>query len=532
MCGTAYLFGPSTPFPGYLALLPTLGCCLVLLFTHSEHPGRVYQGLSWLPLRYIGGISYSIYLWHWPIIEFFHELAGRSPDILEGIGIFAATIILSHLTKSLVEDKFRTRPCDPMTVSALPLIAVVGACLSCMIALHIAVHIMNSPAQIREFTLYPGAESLVQDARVPEAPIRPNFANALKDNPEIYARGCHLPRSETEPRLCRFNEGAPSKIFLIGDSHAASWQSTLKVLAFQYNFELVVTTKSACSPTVASSTSRSKVDTRCGMFSDRLLDILSREVPDLVILTQSERYSYDNSELPEILQGHKALLGELTELVPKVVVLRDVLFWPENPVDCAQRDRRCSVSEKRALTSPMPLFSTALEVEDVLAVDMTESFCRDGICPAVIGNILIWRDEHHFTQTYGRTIAPLLAKKLGSLLGSKQRSASGSTREEDRVLVVNLTCDATARTPSLRFSHIVEHTDGALFFTRGEEDKSGYEVWRGQLTPEGQMSIEGNYISGPGGLKPLHYEARLENGTFVGGGMRGGRHCQLSGGWR
>ncbi|HRP70831.1 MAG TPA: acyltransferase, partial [Turneriella sp.] len=94
-------------FPGYIALLPTVGAILLIL--GNQVRGAAGTLLGYQPLRYIGDISYAVYLWHWPLVV----LAKQAPEIQQlpswqqSGGIIVATLTLSVLTKYLVEDPFR-----------------------------------------------------------------------------------------------------------------------------------------------------------------------------------------------------------------------------------------------------------------------------------------------------------------------------------------------------------------------------------------------------------------------------------------
>ncbi len=108
LIATAYAtFNHDTIFPGALALVPTAGALCLIWAGEEGRTTRVGRLLSLPPLVWIGLISYSLYLWHWPIIAIHRFLTFRSPGLWEGVGLFAAMLALSALSWRFVEAPFR-----------------------------------------------------------------------------------------------------------------------------------------------------------------------------------------------------------------------------------------------------------------------------------------------------------------------------------------------------------------------------------------------------------------------------------------
>lgn len=102
-------FDESTPFPGYHAIPPVLGAVLILQ-AHGDHPGIVNRVLSTRPLVGIGLVSYSLYLWHWPIVAFAKYLSFRPFTVPEGVSIVLASLGISILSWKFIEQPFRVKP--------------------------------------------------------------------------------------------------------------------------------------------------------------------------------------------------------------------------------------------------------------------------------------------------------------------------------------------------------------------------------------------------------------------------------------
>jgi peptidoglycan/LPS O-acetylase OafA/YrhL len=105
ICAAGLVFTEGTPFPGTAALLPVLGAAiLVLASAHGRRsPTRL---LALRPMQHIGDTSYSIYLWHWPLIVLWPYVFGQ----VDALPILVVSILLASATKVLVEDAVRFRP--------------------------------------------------------------------------------------------------------------------------------------------------------------------------------------------------------------------------------------------------------------------------------------------------------------------------------------------------------------------------------------------------------------------------------------
>jgi len=105
-CSAIFLKDSAT-WPNLLALLPTLGAVLILLHGESDAK-RVNPLLAWGPVRMVGLISYSLYLWHWPALVFSTDyLCPDPPDLRHRLAAIFAAIALAFLTWRFIEQPFR-----------------------------------------------------------------------------------------------------------------------------------------------------------------------------------------------------------------------------------------------------------------------------------------------------------------------------------------------------------------------------------------------------------------------------------------
>ena len=198
----AALYGAATPFPGAAALLPCLGAILVI--AGGEGRGRMSSLLAARAPAWLGRISYSLYLWHWPVIALARY--GRGPDLPLGLraALLAATVALAGLSYATIERPFIARRALPSRRGLLA--AAAGATLA-VLAL----------GQTLDVT----GRGLLPFARLPPAVLA--LANGHFDRLEGE---CPVPEAagSVRPYPCRFGApGAPATLALWGNSYARMW---------------------------------------------------------------------------------------------------------------------------------------------------------------------------------------------------------------------------------------------------------------------------------------------------------------------
>lgn len=207
-------FGDTTPFPGFAALLPTIGCALIILAT-SNHATIVRQFLSFPALVAVGLISYSLYLWHWPLIVFSKIIFGAQAHNYM-FAALALTFVLSWVTYTFVETPFRSkRIC---TKSAHMFLFGIGA-LAILAATGFMIHVHRGfPERGTEASRAIAAASVDSNPREYEC-----FRRSYKD---VFAQG--------EPCLLGDRSNKDNVSFVLwGDSHSDAIMPAVDALALE-----------------------------------------------------------------------------------------------------------------------------------------------------------------------------------------------------------------------------------------------------------------------------------------------------------
>ena len=470
----SFFYTSTAPaFPGSAALLPTLAAAAVIA---GGLGGRAERGVGRLlglkPMRWIGDISYSLYLWHWPLVVVGTYLLGGELRFRWGLAIVVFSILPAWLSYRFVENPFRDwkrlKASAKRSLSAgAGLVAVTLLCSAAIVVTPILTAPPTpSAAEIPEL----GAEKLVATAKTapdaidlarPEyfsgsdrstsdaliasfkgagAPVDsveggflPNANDARKDNPELYARDCHLKETEGTPRPCVFGDpNGTTTIVFIGDSHAAVLSPALDELAKQKKWRVITHVKLACSFADVSQTRFGGEFPTCDEWNRKVLTQIETEQPDLVLTINAGRRGVwqDGAALKNDAReqafsaGLRRTWAKLNELGIPVRVVMDTPEMGQDMPDCVSANphslTRCAVERKIAIDDrPHPELTAAEGLTNTQLIDINDWICPDAVfCPAVIGNVQVWRDSDHLTQTFSKT----LAEPLGYALLSTQKS--------------------------------------------------------------------------------------------------------------
>ncbi|MEU2170112.1 SGNH hydrolase domain-containing protein [Micromonospora chersina] len=436
IAASAVALSTSTPFPGTMALPATLGAALVIAAGATARYGPVAL-LRLPPMQFLGGISYTLYLWHWPLLV---VLEARMPDpgAPAVVATVALSVLLAYLTSRLVERPVWHSP--RLAVRPRVALAVGAACTVLSVCAGLAFQTVTGPAAPAGGGVggAPGAAVLTADGAtgagmpVDRAPsVVPDPAVARNDLPSVYADRCHAGPTEREVLRCAYGpQDASVTIAVVGDSHAAQWVPTLRAIAERRNWRLLTYTKSGCpvlDVEVVGADGQRPVDT-CAAWNRDLPGRLAADRPNLVVTSSYNYSAYRNGQTLKGSEGRAALVDgmrrtwrSLARIAP-VVVLRDTPAPRLDVAECVSAHReeltRCAVPRDEALAGIGPLQVDAAQgLTGIRLVDLNDAICPADRCAAVIGGVLVYRDTNHLTATYARTLAARLDEQLQMVMG-------------------------------------------------------------------------------------------------------------------
>ena len=423
---SAVFYDSGTPFPGYAALLPVLGCVAVIAAERSEGPSAATV-LSTGPARFVGDISYALYLWHWPLIVFALVLLER--DTLGPLGtvaVAATSLLLAWLTKLWVEDPVARHGLVRTGRGALS-VALVG--LLAVAAVSATALVRVERFQVSDFDpeLHVGPKALGLPS--PEgASMYPSPIGAEDDTPEAYDDGCHAGFDRRDPSdPCFYGPAdAETTVALTGDSHSTQWFPALDEVAKDRGWRLAVFNKSACAFTAAEVGREGEPYEECQAWNQAVVEEIEDMEPDLVISSSSVAgLPHGLQPGPEardaMAEGMVELWEEVTASGIPLVAIRDTPRTTSDVLDCLAKNAddlsSCDRPVADALERDDPQELAVREVEGAAMVDLNDLICTDHTCPAVVGNVVVYRDSHHLTETYARLLSDDMGTRIDKVLG-------------------------------------------------------------------------------------------------------------------
>lgn len=443
---SAVTYTTAMAFPGYVAVLPVIATLAILASGSSEaapgggQPTSVAGLLSMRPATYIGDVSYSLYLWHWPVVVFYVFLLGRAPGPLHGAMIVAISLVLAVASYYVVEQKFRhggKQPLSPTLATrrrprprgafVLALGLLVATCTSALIPWGIVeakAQELNGLLNLRE---YPGAMAFDPEhpAPVPGGlPVQPDPGVAMKDVPLTGKDECGIfdPALMHDEQCVYGAADATKKMIVVGDSHAAQYVDPLLLAGQSSGWNVRAMVRNGCPFTAAPPQDAGTVYRNCTDQNKATLQKILALKPDLVVVSgmtpdgyrRALKWGWQDPEAP--VGGYVELLAPLRQAGIHVAVVLDIPYPSFSAPECVQLkgadSTECQILQKPGDRPADPLKSAAAQVAGVDVIDLYPHFCRNDLCPAVIGNVLVYRDNH-MTNTFAKTLAPTLAKALG-----------------------------------------------------------------------------------------------------------------------
>jgi hypothetical protein len=364
---------------------------------------------------FIGGISYSLYLIHWPLLVIPQDAVGSNHPlpVWGKLALGAASIPLAWLLYRYVEQPFRHRSRFTQTSAKKSLAVAVSlsAVISVVSLLGIRI-VENNPLNSGIAVAgKPLGRRPVGEPIVPSN-LEPRLWEAKDSLPEIYANGCHLNPKQTEPIDCETaKNNSAASVVLFGDSHAAQWYPALESLAQKGLIRLKTLTKSAC-PSANISSYR-----QCETWRRNALQEITLNPPDIVLLANfAYKYRVGGRMSAENETKWRNGLAETLKLIPKrskVFILSDTPNVIGTPAICLSANlnsaHRCNVSRDDVLYEEGRRAERGLGVP---VIDVTDWFCDNRECPSIIGNILVYRDADHMTVPFSAAMASVLAEHI------------------------------------------------------------------------------------------------------------------------
>lgn len=430
--GTVLFYTAETAFPGYLAALPVLGTVLVIAAGDPENRWAPGVLLRRRPVQYLGDISYSTYLVHWPLIVFAPYLLARDVGGVDKLVILALTIVLAAASKHLVEDPARRTPflaeSGRRTLVSFAIVLAPTVIFSLVMTNVAAANIQRDQAQAAQLLAEatgncPGAAALTHtDCELPPGVLIPSPDAAITD--DVNTAECWSRNGDDTLRICSVGPESGPRVALVGDSHSNQYLAAMQRIAENHGWRVDVFGKTGCVWTDAVQQNAPSWVENCERWKDKLQMRLASTEPYDVIVTSYQAtspFESDGGDVEEVIvEGFVDAWTPVAVRGTRIVAILDNPRPRSDYLDCIEHNRddpggSCKVSQQQALNFFDGQPEAVERVPGAELLDLTDLFCDGGVCEPVIGNVIVYRDATHVTSTYAMTMAPAIYSRIVEL---------------------------------------------------------------------------------------------------------------------
>jgi peptidoglycan/LPS O-acetylase OafA/YrhL len=449
---------PESGVPGFAAAPVVLATAIILAIGDDHASPLARRLIGFAPVQWLGDISYSLYLWHWPLLILTPLALGVAKlSVARRIVLLGAALVLSAITKRHVEDRFRfLRQAQkhaarsfgnaPALAAYLLMSASLAGC-AFLGARFLEGKSIKAAETLYRLSLNPGpcfgARATEPGANCPNSHLLAEWDFAIeswKTQVNVFPNGAFAERAshfdlcqnelgDSAVVPCEFGAAentAREHIALFGDSHAGMWESALATFVVPRGIRVRSFLASSCAITADDRALayylRPEYREACRIWrraaaakiiADKQIDtvVISDNSYEHEILSGTDSWSEDDGHgVAEILRRFRAA-GK------RVVVIDDVPYLQFSLPDCLARTRTsndpCTVDETQIPAStPLGRGVALMPAGEIDYLNLRDVFCDGAVCHSVIGGIPAYMDMNHITAPFARSLAARIEKLI------------------------------------------------------------------------------------------------------------------------
>jgi peptidoglycan/LPS O-acetylase OafA/YrhL len=411
------VYSSRMSFPGFLALFPIVGTVAVLMDGASGIGSTLQTVLGSRPLQYLGMLSYSWYLWHWPVLL----MAKACFPKLTWTGRLlpaAIALLLAQVTFWIIENPVRMSPFlvprPAWSLSIALVVAVVGLSAAKLVGMKVGLDLKSAE--------------------------QANIWAAAHDTRTLFDAHCLVPAGEWRTKECDYGDRDSNiAMVLFGDSHAEHWFPALNVIASGKHWRLTTILKASCPAArvkVYNSVLR-REDTECYKWREAALSEIIKKSPRLVILSEKDAVVATRGLVgdPHKIsprtweEGLRSTVSYLDSHGLDTLVIADIPRAQMDIPTCLSRAAAHSwASSDCVIRRHLAINFEAEEAEGsalknipgAMLVDLADNFCPAETCKTIIAGEVVYRDSNHMASNFAKRLAPLLGQQIDYLLRSPE----------------------------------------------------------------------------------------------------------------
>ncbi|MCA0217487.1 MAG: acyltransferase [Actinobacteria bacterium] len=422
----AVTYNNQTPFPGVAALAPVAATMAVIWAGSSPVPWAPHRIMVNRASIFVGNVSYSVYLWHWPVLLFTAALLSSTPSTPLRVALVGVTLLLAWATTALVENPVRRS--RRMTIGrtfgagALAMVLVVTpVAVSWLVLREDAARQLRLAAEAaaqQEACFGAGFRDPENDCSGVEfASLTPGPDVVREDRPATYLNGCLVLAADEGVPLCHLGDpNGITRVAIVGDSHINAMTPALDIAASQLGWKVTTYLKSACTLSTAVKPESESV-LSCRAWIATVAPMIAAAKYDIVVVSHSVGGDASITR-EEAIAGFRGAWSPLIASGAEIVVIRDVPRMTDETNTCLEANLTRPSHCDRPIDESLPydaMAEAARGMAHVHLIDLTDTMCWDGTCKSTVGGVVVFRDYHHISSTFSITLAPQLTRALDAL---------------------------------------------------------------------------------------------------------------------
>ena len=406
----------ATPYPGTAALIPTVATTGILFSGAVAHVTGVRPFASGLfelaPVQWLGERSYSIYLWHWPLLWLATSVWGSlgwAISVVVVVASIAPAAASYRFIEVPIRHGVRLSPRPVISLAAAGVVTVAGYAMGAALLLSMT-NVLQS-----EVTVEPILTE-VAGVQIEAGPVQPPLAQLQADDPVGYANDCFISSHEWAYHTCEVGEPDAAVVLIaVGNSHLAHWASAIDEIASRRGWRVVYVQHDGCRLD-----GDVGADSPCGAWLDTMFtsmgDLVAQTNADFIVTSSNQVEGKTDDEAE---RSYSDAYTSLASHGVPLAVIAPVPIGKAVGIDCVRAGpgsgSDCDVDRASSLAGAAPIVNAATAAGGAV-IDMTDYFCDSSTCPAVIDNIWVRRDDDHLTRTYSHALNEVLEEQITTSL--------------------------------------------------------------------------------------------------------------------